>query len=104
MIIPERFQLHGQTLTVSYDKELSKRENLLGCASSGNNTVELLPPSEDNPLSKVEQTFLHELTHMILLAMEERELSNNEQFVDVFASLLHQAITSSTGDLDIPGP
>jgi Zn-dependent peptidase ImmA (M78 family) len=41
-----------------------------------------------------QQTFCHELVHCILDKMGETDLNDNEQFVDVFGSLLHQAWTT----------
>ncbi len=38
----------------------------------------------------IEQTLYHEAVHAILDTMGERELSNNEQFVQQFSLLLHQ--------------
>ena len=36
-------------------------------------------------------TFYHEKVHIILDTMGERELSQNEKFVDTFAKLLRQS-------------
>lgn len=41
-----------------------------------------------------QQVFCHELVHAILHKMAEYELNDNEKFVDMFGSLLHQAWTS----------
>jgi hypothetical protein len=42
-----------------------------------------------------EQVFFHELVHAMLNKMGEHELDENEQFVDVMGSLLHQFYTSA---------
>ena len=42
-----------------------------------------------------EQNFFHELEHMILELLGEKELSENEQFVDCHAQLLYQALTTA---------
>ena len=47
------------------------------------------------PSSNVEQTYLHELTHMILAHMGEDELTGNEKFVNLFSELLYQAIETA---------
>ncbi len=40
-------------------------------------------------------TFLHELTHAILYHLGEKELNDNERFVESFSGLLHQALTTA---------
>jgi hypothetical protein len=44
------------------------------------------------PHTTIEQTFCHELVHSILYHIEERELFNNEKFVNLFAGALYQAL------------
>ena len=44
--------------------------------------------------SKKSQTFLHELTHAILFTMRKDELNDDESFVNTFASLLNEAIST----------
>lgn len=53
--------------------------------------------SEDRILD----TFYHERTHAILDAMNERELSNNEKFVDVFSKLLRQSDETAIYEEDL---
>lgn len=42
-----------------------------------------------------EQTYLHELTHALLMTLSYDTINQDEQFVDSFAQLLHQALESS---------
>lgn len=55
--------------------------------------------STDIPRSKLEATYLHELVHAVLSCMGDTELYANEQFIDIFSGLLHQALTSGEGSI-----
>lgn len=44
--------------------------------------------------TSIEHTFCHELVHQILYLTEHNKLNKNEAFVDCFAGLLHQALTT----------
>ena len=58
--------------------------------------IKLTPISPAHPIpdSSIEHTFIHELVHMCLYHTEQYELGKNEGFVDAFAGLLHQALTT----------
>lgn len=42
-----------------------------------------------------EQTFYHELSHTILITMNEHELNENEKFVDVLGQFIYQFMKSA---------
>jgi hypothetical protein len=44
------------------------------------------------PMTSQEKTFFHELLHMILDTLGEKELSSNEKLIDSVSTLLHQYI------------
>lgn len=93
MRVPERFGLFGQTWRVERDKFLSDREGLLGKCDTDECLIVL---QEGLSESVSEQVYLHELVHAVLDSMHD-DLSKNEQFVDIFSALLHQAFTSAVG-------
>lgn len=96
MKIPSSFKLLGKTITVQYDNDLRYRENCSGEARYRTNTIHLQPSSGSWPVTQesTEHTFLHELTHHILQAQGKTDLRNDEEFVDLFSGLLHQALTT----------
>ena len=100
MIIPSSFKLMGKTITVQYDNSLVDRKNSLG--NTWCQEIRLQNPGEQISITRedLEQTFFHELVHSILNSMSEKELSGNEKFVELFSSLLHQALTTQSGDID----
>jgi len=100
MKIPKAFWLHGQRIEIVYDKLLGTMQGNRGEARYGYNEIRLLPIVEGDPQpkSKIDQAFFHELTHLILDHMEKDELSKDEAFVNLFASLLHQALTTAEYD------
>lgn len=91
MKIPKSFELFGEFVKVVYVDDLAERTDLIGRALMGSNTIELQKVNKNYSKNKIEQTFIHELNHIIFHKMGEGELSKNEKFVEVFSSLLHQA-------------
>ncbi len=95
-IIPDSFWLGGLQIDVSYDENLYKNRKIVGEARYPSQSIFL----DSVVLNKqsTEQSFYHELTHWILYMMNEDDLRNNEKFVDVFATFLHQArVTEQRG-------
>lgn len=90
--IPKRFHLHGYTVNV---------EVLAGKDWPDPDAHGLYEPDLQRiRLRKagtelLQHTFLHELTHAVLTAMGRRKLNEDEEFVDAFSALLHQALTSA---------
>ena len=90
--IPKQFELMGHTIKVEFDSCLLHRENLVGEARYRDNKIILQPDTKDHPISKEDllHNFLHELMHFVLLYLGEKELNNNEMFVDASSNLLLQ--------------
>jgi len=95
-LIPISFQLHGQTIHITWDKTLTALKDNRGEALPRLNEITLQQdsPSSPRPQSDVEQAFCHELVHFILMHMESK-LFNDEKFVNLFGNLLHQAFVSA---------
>ena len=94
--IPHSFMLHGQTIEVKYEDDLSAKESNRGVTLHGYNQIKLQSSvrGEPQPSTWVEQAFCHELVHEILYHMES-DKDEDEKFVNLFASLLHQALTTA---------
>jgi hypothetical protein len=90
------FQLHGQTINVIWDEALQNKTDARGEAHLRNNEIHLQSHTDSvpTPISDIEQAFCHELVHWVLNQMNHK-LNNNEPFVNLFASLLHQALTTA---------
>lgn len=91
MKIPKKFQVFGETFTVSFNGDLTSSTDMVGRAYLRENRIELQKPGKVYSVEKIEQAFYHELVHVILDKIVEPKLSGTEGFVDRFASLLHQA-------------
>ena len=93
MQIPDEFKLAGFTITVVDKENLVEERGIIGEAVYSKQLIYLdknaVPVNET-----VEQAYLHELVHWILYVMNEDQLKDNEKFVDIFAHLLYQAISS----------
>ena len=100
--IPRSFKLFGRTMKVRYDPALIHYDNVKGQARMRDGEIRLQSDSAGTPQSRtqVEQTFCHELVHCILNVLAEKDLCADEPFVERFGCALHQALTTSEGDLD----
>lgn len=98
--IPSAFMLHGQTIKVKRVNHIITENNTLGEAHLGRNFIYLQNSIEGRKLTteQIEQTFIHELVHMILFHAGQEELTVDEAFVELVSNLLHQALTTSIYD------
>jgi Zn-dependent peptidase ImmA (M78 family) len=91
-MIPKKFKLMGAEYTVNLvGPKKWPDDEAVGLCNFLNQEISIL-----SAVSEVQQqqTFCHELVHCILDKMGENDLNDNEQFVDLFGSLLHQAWTT----------
>lgn len=95
MILPKSFELAGLTVTIEINNNAIKENNFIG--QSDFVFQKIIMDIATAPRETVEQAFFHEAVHWILYIMNEHTLRNNEQFVDVFAHLLYQLLSS--GDM-----
>ena len=96
MKIPETFSVFGTNYKVVYEDTLVYENDCKGEAHARFNVIKLQSNTDAVPVlpEQQEQTFFHELVHIILDEMDEATLSKNEQFVTLFSKLLHQCLTS----------
>ncbi len=95
MTIPESVQLLGTTVPVLPFEQVTKTDKkTLGLARYSNKTIYLADECRGKPVrqSVKEHTFFHELLHQVLESAGYNEMNSDEQFVDVIAGLLHQAL------------
>jgi predicted SprT family Zn-dependent metalloprotease len=94
--IPSSFNLHGQHIDVVLVEHIGSENGTLGEARLAKNEIALQTNANGfrRSNSQIEQTFLHELVHFILSHMGHNELCAEEQFVDGFSHLLHQALVT----------
>ena len=90
MNIPSQFTLGGLVWKVVWRKRIKGK---YGECVLHKQTIHLL---SGLPPELTEQTFLHELCHAIHYAMGKNE--HNEEFIDAFATMLHQALTTAKYD------
>lgn len=94
MKIPSKFNVGGVEITVS-EKEFLENQ-ALGNSNFCDGTIFIANTSYNIKQSKSskENTFLHELTHLVLQASGRNELSDDEVFVSSFAGFLCEAVKS----------
>ncbi len=90
-MIPKRYKLLGQTIKVRVIPTAKWRSK--DCVGLYEPTKQLISIHGALEPQQRQQTFVHELVHSILSAMEHR-MNDDEKAVDLFASLLHQAWTT----------
>lgn len=94
MKIPNKFKLFGTTYNVVFENEKLNDAKSYGDCDYSKSLIRLSTTHGGHSLSvdRILDTFYYERTHAILDMMNERDLSNDEKFVDVFSKLLRQAI------------
>ena len=85
----QSFSLGGITFTVRKVKEVNADPSINGMAFLDKKRIDLLEAMNADCSGQV---FCHELTHCILSTMGETTLNDNEKFVDLFGTFLHQAL------------
>lgn len=91
--IPKQFKLFNNIIKVKISNEL-KKANKYGETHYNLDEIRLAEDLFEEKSEMTGITFLHELVHTILGKMSEYELSDNEKFVQTFAELLNQAIST----------
>ena len=90
-MIPKQFRLMGHTIGVKVIPESEwTDDDAVGLWNSQNLLIQVRGGMADQ---RIQQAFCHELVHAILDHFGH-PISKDEQFVDTFAGLLHQAWTS----------
>lgn len=92
--IPKKFQILGHTYKVKLLKKVNGGKDH-GEVDDNKKIVRLERESTEQPLSKVEETWLHEMVHAILDELAYHKLSDDEIFVERFSKALHQALKTS---------
>jgi hypothetical protein len=93
MKMPKSFKLFATKIKVKYNNEECNNKDVYGLTNYSTSTITLAKTDKNKKLPKDKRldSFYHEKVHMILLAMNKDDLSNNESFVDVFSKLLRQS-------------
>jgi SprT-like family len=82
--IPTTFDLGGTSWSVG------EQDYLPGALGTTDNQKASIALLKNLPKQAKEQTFCHELVHAILFAMGKPGAEHGEEFVDCFATFLHQ--------------
>jgi len=93
MKIPKKFKLFGTTINIVWNNKRLHDMEAYGLEDYSRCEITLSNKNQNGKVSKdrIVDTFYHERTHAILNAMNETDLSRDENFVDVFSKLLRQA-------------
>lgn len=97
MKIPKSFKLFGTTIKVVWDNDKMNDQSNYGTFEYCNNQITLSTTQGNKTLAddRILDTFYYEKVHAILDHMHKRDLSEDEEFVDVFAKLLRQSDETS---------
>ena len=93
--IPKEFELLGHTIIIEWNDNLEFDEEAYGLAECIKNKIILQKPNKQYGVTQVEETFLHEVIHLIFDNTSHRKESKNEILVDIIASLIHQMLISA---------
>jgi hypothetical protein len=92
MKIPKKFKLFHHTIIVIEKEKLNSHDAKWGQINFARKEL-LLDKNLEADFK--EQTFLHELTHLIFDSLSEDELAKNEKLVNNFSELLYQAFETA---------
>jgi predicted SprT family Zn-dependent metalloprotease len=93
MKIPKKFKIFGNEIKITISEDLRKSDKY-GETHYNKNEIRIASDVYEEKTIDLSITFYHELIHMILGKMSEFEKSNDEKFVQTFAELLNQAIST----------
>lgn len=104
--IPKKFNIFGHEFKVMWDETLIETKERLGEVDYSALEIRLQPNTtkleKETELklgkSQIEQTFFHELTHVLFYFAGYEKDSNDEKKVELVSHLLHQAFTSALID------
>lgn len=90
--IPEQFTLLGKKIRVIIDNDYCQENGFVGEADFTEKVITLCDTIYGKKLKKAEkeQTYYHELVHMILDSMKRHNLKYNEDFVEEFSQRLYE--------------
>jgi predicted SprT family Zn-dependent metalloprotease len=95
MIIPKQIEIGSQTISIEHRKKVlnSSAGLAVGLAYLLKNKIILSDKVKNETLAKdqINQTFIHECLHIILMQMDS-DLYDDEEFVDKLASGVYQII------------
>jgi len=102
--LPKRFKLMGQTITVVVSEDAFQHDerDCIGLARYRTNEIHIKPTLLENK-EQLFQVFLHELIHFVFYHSggahkgASAYMHQEEDFVDLTASLLHQAFSTFEG-------
>jgi Zn-dependent peptidase ImmA (M78 family) len=89
-MIPLKFNLIDKEISVEISDSIRDYYCLNGHCIIDKGLIQVQSNNPSLPPEEMELTFLHELVHMILMTIGYTKISDDEQFVELFARCFHQ--------------
>jgi len=101
MKIPKKIKLLNQIIEVKYDNDYCDAHGVLGQADSNHNLIVICSRYEGKsvPIEKQSQILCHELCHIILSMIGQKELYKDELLVDNLGTALFDLIENNNFSL-----
>ena len=87
-MIPKSFQIMGHTIKVKITEDLP--ENADGCWKTRAQEIHILPVGRNMTASNQEETFWHEVMHVIFEVLSYNEHYEDEALIDRIGQCLYQ--------------
>ena len=102
-MFPTKFNIMSQEIKIEFRDDILTNFGILGQARFVEDLIVLQRPTKENGITEKQLilTLYHEIFHMILNAMGEKELSANERLVDLLANLWLQMEQTSEFENEI---
>lgn len=94
----KQIKILGYTYKIKWHKNLMRREQIYGDCNFDSKTIRLQLPNEKVSEDEVLNTFLHEVTHMILHECGLDRI-NNEHHVVLLSAAFHQVLKFVSSDI-----
>ena len=95
--IPDKVKVIGKYYNVVHEDNLFTVNGNYGETryNKAEIAVQKIVDGANFPTQEIDHTFFHELIHAILREIGEKELNDNERFVDTFSNVLYQVFTDN---------
>ena len=93
---PKKFKIHNHDWKIKYVKDLFKTHNAYGLTIFDQSLILIQLPTKEFVVTEavILNVLLHEFSHSVLRAMGREDLNQDEDFVDGFALIASQILST----------
>lgn len=107
VLIPEQFQIFGQTIKIKFIPTLKHTEEIIGEMNYRKNEIRIQESTSTicRPQTQLERTYLHEVMHLIFnelgdFTINDKILRDDECLINLLGNMLHQILKTSVYEVE----